>query len=773
METIEHIDLEAENKRILEEYIKLRRTIDPYMKEGDAEMIKKAFEVALDAHKLMRRKSGEPYIFHPIAVAQIAVEELKVGPTAVAAALLHDVVEDTHITLEDIERDFGKSVARIVDGVTKIQSSKLDQLNLGTSQQAENFRKMVLTLSDDVRVLMVKLADRLHNMRTLDSMDAQKQLKIAAETIFIYAPLAHRLGFYKIKTELEDLQLKYANRDAYNEIAYKLQNTKKQRDAYIEEFIAPIREILTKEGLKFTIFGRPKSIYSIHNKIQTQKIPFEKIYDLFAVRIILNDEYESYEKEKFDCWRVYSLVTDFYVPSPERLRDWISSPRLNGYESLHTTVMKPVKKDANATNQDKKGQYVEVQIRSKRMDEIAEMGYAAHWKYKEKGKNSDTRVMKSSGLDQWIQEMRDLKTLHQTEYMSDTEFIAAFRNNFHTDEVFAFTPKGAIVKLKKGATVLDFAFEIHSEVGLSFLGAKVSEKIVSMDYEIHNGDQIDIITSKNAKPNLDWLKIAKTSKAIAKIKEFLRNEKREFITKGKLELEKKAKQLKLEWDETMQTKFRVYLEMKNNSDVFYDIGKGHKSIKELEAFKKYITRKEAETLKKLEDGTTTKKETVTSKNNKSDTLVIGDSAMLKYSLGKCCNPVRGDHVFGFITIKEGVKVHRTDCPNAPEMMANYGYRIIKAMWESQSAESFITEIEIVGNDRMGLVRDVTQMISSDLEVNIASLSIGTTKSGLFEGHIKFFVRDQKHLYSLIDKMRTIEGVQSVRRFDTEDKFEDG
>ncbi len=748
--------LAREKKQILEAYKFMLRAARPRLRGDDSSLIKRAFEFALDAHQGMRRKSGEPYIFHPIEVAEIVAENMQLDATSIVAALLHDVVEDVEtITLEDIKREFGEDVALIVDGVTKVKSDKYS-IDLTISQQAESFRKMLLGLSSDLRVIYVKLADRLHNMRTLASMKEEQQRKIASETIYIYAPMAHRLGLYKIKSELEDLHLKYVNRAAYDEIAQKLKETKADRDKFIEAFIAPLKERLTESGFQYRIYGRPKSIYSIFNKLQNQKIPFEQIYDLFAIRIIIDKKYREDErkKEKEDCWRIYSIVTDLYFPSPERLREWITQPRPNGYESLHTTVMSPA------------GKWVEVQIRTKRMDEIAELGYAAHWKYKEHGKNA--KDVKETSTDEFLRNIREMQ--QQNPEMSALEFITLFRRNFHKEEVFVFTPKGKLIHMALGATVLDFAFEIHSEVGLKCLGAKVNGKLVPLNYEMHNGDQIEIMTSKQAKPNQDWMRYAKSGKAISKIKEFLRAEKKLAIEKGKEELAQKFAHLKITWDEAHQTQMRLFLNYTSNSNLFYEAGMGQVTTKDVEAFKKYLERKEAkdeEKARKREENTK-EKDKNPQKITKGDAIVIGDTTGLAYSFGKCCNPVLGDDVFGFVTIHEGVKIHRNDCPNAVNMRANYGHRITKAIWQTKQQQTyFISEIKMIGNDRIGLVRDVTQMISNDLQVNIASLSIGLTDSNIFEGNIKLFVRDIQHLYSLMQQLKTIDGVVKVIRHDKE------
>jgi GTP pyrophosphokinase len=752
---INKIDLEAENKEILRRYRKLRRSAQIHIKDKqEAKLVSDAFKVALKAHEGTRRKSGEPYIFHPIAVAQIVVDEIGLGPTAIAAALLHDVVEDTEWTTEDIERKFGKKVALIVEGVTKIQTTPtLSDADWGVSQQAENFRKMVLTLSDDVRVIMVKIADRLHNMRTLSSMRADKQLKIASETIFLYAPLAHRLGLYQIKTELEDLYLKYTLPETYKEIAAKLEKNKTQRNKFIKEFIAPLDEAIKKAGFKARIFGRPKSIYSIWNKIQSQRIPFEEIYDLFAIRIVIDSKTEK--DEKADCWRVYSLVTDFYNPNTERLRDWISNPRANGYESLHTTVM---------SNIDGKARWVEVQIRTERMDEIAEKGYAAHWKYKSLGKNAGPT--KQSGLDSWLGYLRDLK--EKEDQLSAKEFISAFKANFLKEDIFIFTPKGQLKKMPAGSTVVDFAFDVHSEIGLTCLGAKVNKKLVPLNYELKNGDQVEIITSKQAKPSMDWLKFVVTTKAKEKIKEYIRNEKKVFILQGKEILEKKFKQFKIEMNDSNTNLFREYMDYKHLSDVYYDIGKGFISTKQINKFEKYKQDKErtTEIVRNRPSNPELANEDKKTIDKKKGLLVVGeDNSDMQYSLAQCCNPVPGNPIFGFITLKEGIKVHRTDCPNASYMLANYGYRVISAIWSSQKSSMFLVDLDIEGNDRTGLIRDLTLALSTDLQVNIASLDLGVKGEGIFQGHIKLYVRDQQHLDTLTDRLKQIDGIQNITRHD--------
>ncbi len=735
---MEVIDVEQERKEILKRYRRLLRSAKPLLKDGDAKLIKRAFFTSMEAHKGMRRKSGEPYIYHPLAVAQIAVEEIGLGTTSIVSALLHDVVEDTELEVADIERDFGPKVARIIDGLTKISGV----FEYGSSQQAENFRKMLLTLSDDVRVILVKLADRLHNMRTLGSMARNTQLKIASETIYIYAPLAHRLGLYAIKTELEDLHLKHTEPEIYRQTADSLRQTKASRDKFIKDFITPLERELGSHEFDYVIKGRPKSIYSIWNKMKKQKIPFEEVYDLFAIRIILRTKLEN---EKAACWQVYSIVTDFYKPNPDRLRDWISTPRSNGYESLHTTVMS------------KTGQWVEVQIRTDRMDEIAEKGYAAHWKYKEAGQTHE------SGLEVWISKVREM--LEQDD-SSAIDFVDDFRTNLFNEEVFVFTPKGDLKILPHGATALDFAFDIHTEIGAHCLGAKVNQKLVPLNYILHNGDQIEILTSSKQKPSEDWLKFVVTSKARTKIREFLREAKRRLMAEGRETVNRRLRQLKLENDAEILNQLRAFFNAKTITEFFYQVGKGYISWNEI---KKFRSEKVKKAIAKKEDFTDAKsfeKEIKKIRGVESDMLLIGeDMDKIDYILAKCCNPIPGDDVFGFVTVNEGIKIHRTSCPNAVELMSNYGYRIIKAKWTSQTELAFLAGLRITGTDRVGLVNDVTRVISNELKVNMRSITIDTN-DGIFEGNIMLFVHDTKHLETLIRKLRKVDGIVNVNRFDS-------
>ncbi|MCZ6693754.1 MAG: RelA/SpoT family protein [Bacteroidetes bacterium] len=732
------VDVEVEKKEILRKYRRLLRWAKPFLKGNDAKMIKKAFKTSLEAHKDMRRKSGEPYIFHPLAVAQIAVEEIGLGTTSIISALLHDVVEDTEWEIKDIEREFGKKIARIIDGLTKISGV----FEYGSSEQAENFRRMLLTLSDDVRVILIKLADRLHNMRTLDSMPRNKQLKASSETIYLYAPLAHRLGLYAIKTELEDLYLKYTESDKFQEIIKKIKATKASRDRSIRNLIKPIQKEISKLGYKFEIKGRLKSIHSIWNKMKSQNIPFEEIYDLFAVRIIVDTKLEQ---EKAASWRIYSIVTDYYQPNPDRLRDWISTPKANGYESLHTTVM------SNS------GQWVEVQIRTKRMDEIAEKGYAAHWKYK------DT-AGQESGLEEWISKVREL--LEQDDTHSAIEFMDNFRSNLFQEEVFVFTPKGELKILPAGATTLDFAFDIHTEVGAQCLGAKVNQKLVPLNYKLKNGDQIEILTSSKQKPSEDWLRHVVSSKARSKIKDVLKEEKKAAALVGKEVVMRKLKQMKIEATETTINRLTEYFEAKTPLNLFYWVGKGKIDAKEIKKFKLASNYELATKKDKILDATSFEREKTKVKEQETDMLLIGeDMDIIDYQLAKCCNPIPGDDVFGFVTVNEGIKIHRTTCPNAAELMSNYGYRVIKAKWTSQKEIAFLAGLKIIGTDRVGLISDITKIISTELKVNMRSITVDS-ESGIFEGTIMLFVNDTIHLNLLMDKLQKVNGVVKVNRFDS-------
>ena len=729
------IDLEAEKNEILKRYRALLRASKSTLQKGDKRMIRKAFDMALESHKDMRRKSGEPYIYHPIAVAQIAAEEIGLGTTSIVCALLHDVVEDTNMPLDDIEQEFGKKVAMIIDGLTKISGV----FDTNSSLQAENFRKMLLTLADDVRVILIKLADRLHNMRTMEFMPRDKQLKLSSETVYLYAPLAHRLGLYAIKSELEDLSMKYMERETYQFIKNKLNEKKTEREKFIRDFIEPVRKVLEGQGLVADLFGRPKSIHSIWNKMRKKAIPFEEVYDLFAIRIILDS---TLEHEKADCWKAYSIVTDLYRPNPDRLRDWISSPKANGYESLHTTVMGP------------RGQWVEVQIRTKRMNEIAEKGFAAHWKYKESSTDS--------GLDQWVQKVRDMLKNPDSNAL---DFLDDFKMNLFSDEIFIFTPKGALIQLPLNATALDFAFEIHTDVGASCIGAKVNHKLVPLNHKLQNGDQVEIITSGKQTPKEDWLNIVVTAKAKAKIKSALKEEKRKVAEDGKEILERKLKSLKITYNSENIHKLSYYFKLPSTQDLFFNVAKGiidMKDLKEYQASEKVIENKPQDKIETEQVQSLLR----SIKAKDSDMLLIGeDMQKIDYKLANCCNPIPGDDVFGFITVSDGIKIHRTNCPNATKLMSNYGYRIVKARWTNQQELAFLTGLRITGIDDVGLINKLTTVISNDFKVNMRSITVDSD-NGIFEGTIMVYVNDTEHLDNLIRTLRTVKGVTGVNRFDS-------
>ncbi|MEY3416946.1 MAG: hypothetical protein RL711_608 [Bacteroidota bacterium] len=734
------IDIEKENKEILNRYRKLLHVAKPFLKDNDAKIIKKAFNTSAEAHKDMRRKSGEPYIYHPIAVAQIVVEEIGLGTTAIVAALLHDVVEDTELEISDIERDFGLKVANIIDGLTKISGAS----EHGSSQQAENFKKMILTLSDDVRVILIKLADRLHNMRTLESMPRDKQLKIASETIFLYAPLAHRLGLNAIKSELEDLYLKYSNPSVYKSIQHKMQQSKIAREKFIKDFIAPVEVELLKSGLDFTIKGRMKSIYSIWNKMKNTDIPFEQVYDLFAIRIILNTPVEN---EKSACWQAYSIVTDFYKPNPDRLRDWISTSRSNGYESLHSTVMSNT------------GQWVEVQVRTKRMDDIAEKGYAAHWKYKEQ---DGATVNTESGLEQWIGKVREMLEKSDANAL---EFLEDFRGNLFNEEVYFFTPKGDLKMLPTGATALDFAFEIHTQLGKTCIGAKVNHKIVPINYVLNNGDQVEILNSSKQKPSEEWLKFAFCAKSKAKIKDYLKNDRRQIAIEGKVTLLRFLQNIDIVLNPEIEMRLLTYFNEHSLVDICVKVARNQIVESEILRFKTEYLQLLEQRNNTIIDAKTFKEELKKIRGVGSDTLVIGDDVdKIDYSLSTCCKPIPGDDVVGFVTIAEGIKIHRTICPNAIESMSNYGTRIIKAKWNAQSQLSFLAGIKLEGTDRKGLMSDTMRVISDELNMNIRSIKMNS-EEGTFGGDIMVYVHDTDELALLITKLKDIQGVMKVSRYD--------
>ncbi|TNE95730.1 MAG: bifunctional (p)ppGpp synthetase/guanosine-3',5'-bis(diphosphate) 3'-pyrophosphohydrolase [Bacteroidetes bacterium] len=726
------IDLEKERREILNAFRGLLRTMKNRSKD-DTARIRKAFDVALDAHKDMRRKSGEPYIYHPISVARICAEEMGLGTTSIVCALLHDTVEDTHITLDDVEDLFGENVRLIIDGLTKIP----EVFDENASVQAENFRKMLLTISDDIRVVLIKLADRLHNMRTLSSMRQDKQMKIASETKFLYAPLAHRLGLYSIKSELEDLALKYTEPSIYNDIERQLKSTKDARNRFIRKFVQPIKDSLTKDGFDFKIKVRTKSISSIWRKMVTKGVPFDEVYDVFAIRIILNSRPEQ---EKSDCWKVYSIVTDFYQPSPERLRDWISTPRANGYESLHTTVMSP------------SGKWVEVQIRSSRMDEIAEKGLAAHYKYKE-SKTHETK------FDRWIAEIRDLL---ENPDMNAMDFVNEFKLNLFTDEIYVFTPKGDLRVLPTGSTILDFAYDIHTDIGDKCIGAKVNNRLVPLSHQLNSGDQVEIITSTKQKPNEEWLRFVVSARAKQKIKSSLNEERKRIAMDGREILERKFRQHNIRFNSENISTLEKFFQISSATEFYFRIAKGKvdlSRLRELENVNGILQLQRPETVKKKKKDV----DVYSSIDKKQDEIIIGeDFKNIQYKLAGCCNPIPGDDVFGFITINEGIKIHRYNCPNAEHLMSKMAYRCIKARWKNSDLKENVAAITVKGIDRLGIVNKLTEIVSNQHNVNMKSISF-ETEDGIFEGQLRVLVYDTEHLEQLMRKIEQVEGVQRVFR----------
>ncbi len=729
--------IEQENKELARQYKKLLRISYQTLSTEDKVMIRKAFEVAVDAHKNQRRKSGEAYIFHPLAVAQIVASEIGLDATSIASALLHDVVEDTEYTLSDLEQMFGETVARIVDGLTKISSLRKDR---DVSLQAENFRKMLLTINDDPRVIIIKIADRLHNMQTMDAMRPDKQSKISSETLYIYAPLAHRMGLYNIKTELEDLSLKYTEPDVYKDIKDKIKESKEQQDQYIKDFKKVIEDSLDAEGLNYEIKGRPKSIYSIRRKILSQGVSFDEVYDKFAVRIIYKSDSAN---EKFLAWKIYSIVTDHFRPNPTRLRDWISSPKSTGYEALHITVM------------GLKGRWVEVQIRSDRMNEIAEKGYAAHFKYKQ-GNDGD------SSLDEWINRLQEAL---ENPDQNAVDFVENFKLNLYNKEIFVFTPNGELKSLPKGATPLDFAFSVHTEVGLHTRGSRVNGKLVPLSHELKSGDQVEIITSDQAHPTNSWLDYATTARARAKIKSSLKDDKKEVADDGKAILARKLKSQKIPLNEKTINELVSFFKLGTSLDLFYRVGNGtidNKMIKDFaaqrsNAFMSFIKNKIRKPTNPPED---IDREEIT---QKFDSLVFGpDDQKLDYSFAKCCTPIPGDPVFGFTTINDGIKVHKNNCPNAISMRSNYAYRIIKAKWVDSTDTGYQTDIILTGIDNLGLVNTVTSEISNHLHVDIKGINF-TTNGGIFKGRITVVVKNQALLQTLMENLKKIDGIDQVTR----------
>lgn len=733
---------EDEKKHIRKEYKILLKNLDDRLKKGDKERIRLAYDMAIEAHAGMRRKSGEPYIYHPIEVAQIVSNEIGLGTTGAICALLHDTVEDTELTLEDIENAFDKQTAKIINGLTKISGV----FDLNSSVQAENFRKLLLTLTDDIRVILIKLADRLHNMRTLGSMPRNKQLKIASETDFLYAPIAHRMGLYAVKSELEDLSMKYREPDMYKFIAKKLNETKRSRNRYINNFITPLKDLFEKKKMDLEIYGRPKSIHSIWNKMKKQGVQFDQVYDLFAIRIIINSKQNE---EKSDCWNVYSIISDLYRPNPNRLRDWISNPKSNGYEALHTTVVGP------------KGKWVEVQIRTKRMHEIAEKGVAAHWKYKDGG-----NAQVDESVDQWLASIQSLLNDKEQDAL---EMVNNFKMNLFSAEIFVFTPKGDLKRLKRDATALDFAYDVHSDIGNKCIGAKVNQKLVPLSYVLKTGDQVEILTSKKQKPSEDWLNFVVTGKAKSAIKKAVNEELRLLAQDGKQILERKLKQLKI--NATDDNFWAITNHFKYNSplDLYVAVSKNKftiSNLRDLEVVHGVVKPPKPKISSKKQNFEETVAKTL-SKN--AELIIMGQSSdQLDYSFAQCCNPIPGDDVFGFITINDGIKIHRTNCPNSVQLMSKYSYRIVKTKWNNQREVAFLTGLKLNGIDSMGIISKVSEIITNNLHINMKSITF-ESKDGIYEGKIMLYVTDSEQLEIVIDKMKAIEGLVSVTRFEVSEE----
>ena len=728
-------DSVIENNLIAKEYKELLRISYQSLSSDDRKLIRLAFNTSVDAHKNQRRKSGEPYVFHPIAVAKIVASKIGLDATCIASALLHDVIEDTDYDEKKIEKIFGKTICKIVIGLTKISKLKKEK---NISLQAENFRKMLLTLNDDVRVILIKIADRLHNMQTLDAMPPEKQIKIASETLYIYAPIAHRIGLYDVKSELEDLGLKYTEPDMFNDIKNKIEQTKDEQDKYIKSFSRRINEKLKKEDLSFKISGRPKSIYSIRDKIIKKNISFEEIYDKFAIRIVYKSEKEN---EKFIAWKIYSIITDYYTPNPLRLRDWITSPKSNGYEALHITVVGPGSK------------WVEVQIRSKRMHEIAEKGYATHFMYKQ-GKQTE------SGLEDWLNRLQEVLENSDT---SALDFVEDFKLNLYATEIFVFTPQGDLKSLPKGSSALDFAFSIHTGLGLKTRGIKVNGKIVPLSHELKSGDQIEIIKSENTKPSANWLDYVITSRAKSKIRSALKEEKKLLAEEGKEILRRKLKQLKIKFDEKSINELGNYFNLKTSLDLFYRVGIG--KIDNI-SLKKFAASNNNRIISFFRKRLTSNKEISHLENEiktNFDQIVFGnEEEKMDFTLAKCCNPIPGDNVFGFVTINEGIKIHKKDCPNSISLQSKFAYRILKSKWIDSSQEEFISIINISGIDIIGIVNEITKLISSSLNINMKKMHFDT-EGNTFKGKITLKVKTKNILDKLILRLKKINGIEKVAR----------
>lgn len=735
-------DPEIEKKEILNRYRDLLKVCKPRTSAQDKQLIRKAFNLALEAHKDMRRKSGEPYIYHPIEVAIISAGEIGLGTTSIVCALLHDVVEDTDYTLEDIRGLFGEKVAKIIDGLTKI-SGIFDQKT--SSMQAENFRKMLLTLSDDVRVILIKLADRLHNMRTLESLPVEKRLKIASETSYLYAPLAHRLGLFAIKSELEDLAFKFMEPEIYSTITEKLKESEPERKRFITKFILPIKKELTDQGIQHTILARTKSVFSIWEKMRKKEIPLEEVYDLFAIRIIIDS---ALEQEKIDCWRVYTIVTGIYRPNQDRLRDWISIPKANGYEALHTTVMSHA------------GKWVEVQIRSKRMDEIAEKGYAAHWKYKE-------HATQESALDEWLAKIRELL---QSPESNALDFLDDFKLNLFAEEIFVFTPKGDLYTLPSGSTALDFAYGIHSHIGNTCIGAKVNHKLVPLSHRLKSGDQIEVITSDKQTPKEEWFGFVITARAKTQIKAFVKEERKKLATQGKEILHGYFEEIHLDFNTANQTEFMRFTGQENLGDLYVEVARENIGLKELkdcyqaqekDGFFRFL-KLPFNILKPSESKGQAAQKPARKSTEESEALLSSDVESIQYKLSPCCNPIPGDDVIGFVGAAGEIVIHRTNCQQAVGLMSRYGNRLIKPKWTPSESLEFLAGINIRGIDRLGLMNEISKVISKQMNINMRSLNL-SSNDGVFDGVLMLYIHNTEQLRTLIDSLKRINGIEKVTR----------
>ncbi len=733
---------ETEKKEIINRYRNLLRVWSKREKPVNKKLVRKAFNLAVDAHKDMRRKSGEPYIYHPLEVARIAAGEIGLGTTSVICALLHDVVEDSEYTLADIRSLFGDTVTRIIDGLTKIGEIFENQ---SSSMQAENFRKMMLTLSVDVRVILIKLADRLHNMRTLDAMPRDKQLKIASETLYMFAPLANRLGLHAIKSELEDLSLKFLEPEIFNTIYNKLEESRPERKRFINKFIYPIKKDLAGKGMDFSILGREKSVFSIWEKMKKKEIPFEDVFDLFAIRVIINTPHEH---EKEQCWRVYSVITDYYRPNQQRLRDWISLPRANGYEALHTTVMS------------RTGRWVEVQIRTTRMDEIAEKGYAAHWKYKD-------GIDRETGLDEWLSKIREML---QSEDSDALDFVDDFKLNLFSEEIFVYTPQGDLKNLPAGSTVLDFAYNIHSQIGNQAIGAKVNHDLVPLSQTLVSGDQVEIIVSQKQVPHENWLDFVVTARAKHRIKKALKDEYRKYADEGKQMLENLFEQQKVEFSEGVVARFMEYLEYQSINKMYYDFVKGNITPPKVKVFTQLSDKGSwlrfiGRPFSRSKHNISVSQDLIEKMKQKPETLVLSDNIEdIRYVISKCCNPIPGDDVRGFMNRKGRIMIHRTNCPTAIQSMSSHGNSIIKAKWRTNESIGFLTGIKIKGVDKKGLVKQISEVIYDKHGLGIRSFHLNTHE-GLTDAVIMLYIQNTAILPKLIDDLKKIHEIQKVSRID--------